>query len=906
MDGTDSFTTAFNYDGGIYSRRNRVFMYFTKIETVSPGGSNRNVVVHRAPTSNGTVTNRQYAYYGAIPVQTYGFAQGTGVGYWETVSRATNRIKVYPVHTTGTYQGQVDVTNELWVDTLAEDLVVFIAMDSTVSIQNPVIGGSTAFSQSQKLEYDSYMNVTKAIDGGLDGEIGTSDDLVSTMTYFTPSNAAGRTGQIKEHKVYKQVVSSNNMLRHSKVQQLTSGSLAAKELRRYLNTTDFAQSDYEYDTYGNITKMTGPENASAQRDTVKVTYDNVVHTYPIKVENAFSDYTQTTYDYSTGQVLTSEDLNGNKIQYTYDDFFRIEKILGPKEDHGNPDDFTIRYQYFPLGRHPESATWEDRVPVAVTYHYQDQGDASNVNYVSGINDDVVANPGIKEYTYNSGMWVATMETSKNHLMTATFTDGLGRAVQVKKDISLWNGLQQVESRQVSGATKIDVRGLPTSQYLSVSEQNDETVFPLLRYNRTLSSISPTTTSYDYLGRAVSVSSPDAAGTGSYTATVSYGWENKSGDDYFVTTSTDPDGRKNKVYVDARGQQRFTVADPNGVNAETEFFYDVLGQLTSTQSVDDETTSFTYDKFGRVTQEVHPDRGTTTTEYDLLGQVVSTTNANGQQVDYDYNYSRLTDISYPISGDLNDISYTYGSRGDGINGAGRVTEITQGLATAPVLVEKMNYDELGNVAVHTREIDIPNVGIQSFTSKTQYDSWGRILKMTYPDGEQVRYFHSFGGDLFRINGYNLGNTVLTVPSESYVKQLGYDQYGNRTYMEYGNGTKTTFEYNANTLRLNEVTALTSALNSTGMAQGMISKTFDYTGAGNIIEINNAATHVNFPYNNLGGGYHNLYAYDGLNRLTNATGDWLGATGPENYSVSMTYDNMGGIVQKNQTASLNYPG
>ena len=30
------------------------------------------------------------------------------------------------------------------------------------------------------------------------------------------------------------------------------------------------------------------------------------------------------------------------------------------------------------------------------------------------------------------------------------------------------------------------------------------------------------------------------------------------------------------------------------------------------------------------------------------------------------------------------------------------------------------------------------------------------------------------------------------------------------------------------------------------------------------------------------------------------------GPENYSVSMTYDNMGGIVQKNQTASLNYPG
>ena len=43
----------------------------------------------------------------------------------------------------------------------------------------------------------------------------------------------------------------------------------------------------------------------------------------------------------------------------------------------------------------------------------------------------------------------------------------------------------------------------------------------------------------------------------------------------------------------------------------------------------------------------------------------------------------------------------------------------------------------------------------------YVPWGRILKMTYPDGEQVRYFHSYGGDLFRINGYDLGNSSSQV-------------------------------------------------------------------------------------------------------------------------------------------------
>ena len=161
-------------------------------------------------------------------------------------------------------------------------------------------------------------------------------------------------------------------------------------------------------------------------------------------------------------------------------------------------------------------------------------------------------------------------------------------------------------------------------------------------------------------------------------------------------------------------------------------------------------------------------------------------------------------------------------------------------------------------------------------------------------------------MFRINGYDLGNAVLTSPSQVYVAQLGYDQYGNRTYMEYGNGTKTTFAYNAHTLRLHRVTALTSTNNSTGAAQTMIDKTFGYSAAGNIDQINNTATPMSFTYNSLGGGYLNQYTYDGLNRLTAATGNWSGATGPETYSINMAYDKLGGITQKNQSASLNYPG
>jgi len=88
--------------------------------------------------------------------------------------------------------------------------------------------------------------------------------------------------------------------------------------------------------------------------------------------------------------------------------------------------------------------------------------------------------------------------------------------------------------------------------------------------------------------------------------------------------------------------------------------------------------------------------------------------------------------------------------------------------------------------------------------------------------------------------------------------------------------------------------------------MIDKTFGYSAAGNIDQINNTATPMNFTYNSLGGGYLNQYTYDGLNRLTAATGNWTGSTGPETYSINMAYDKMGGITWKNQSASLSYPG
>ena len=59
----------------------------------------------------------------------------------------------------------------------------------------------------------------------------------------------------------------------------------------------------------------------------------------------------------------------------------------------------------------------------------------------------------------------------------------------------------------------------------------------------------------------------------------------------------------------------------------------------------------------------------------------------------YHFNRLMNKTMPLStgSDLYDISYTYGYKNDGRNGAGRITQIDQGQGFK---VDLLKYDELG--------------------------------------------------------------------------------------------------------------------------------------------------------------------------------------------------------------------
>ena len=76
-------------------------------------------------------------------------------------------------------------------------------------------------------------------------------------------------------------------------------------------------------------------------------------------------------------------------------------------------------------------------------------------------------------------------------------------------------------------------------------------------------------------------------------------------------------------------------------------------------------------------------------------------------------------------------------------------------------------------------------------------------MTYADGEQVSYTYNAGGLLRSMTGKKKNATY------NYVDQLGYDKFEQRVFLAYGNGTKTTYNYEPDRRRLKNMTARTIA-------------------------------------------------------------------------------------------------
>ena len=154
-----------------------------------------------------------------------------------------------------------------------------------------------------------------------------------------------------------------------------------------------------------------------------------------------------------------------------------------------------------------------------------------------------------------------------------------------------------------------------------------------------------------------------------------------------------------------------------------------------------------------------------------------------------------------------------------------------------------YGNMGEVTKETRIYALPFLSQPlALSTLFEYDSWGRILNITYPDNEIVSYDYDLGGQLERM--YNNS-------SYNYLDNIIYDKFGAKTSQDYGNGIVTQYTYNDTTRRLSEIATNNGAL---------INYTYDLVG--NVTQVTSICPWLQNQ------SFTESFSYDSADQLTTA--------------------------------------
>jgi RHS repeat-associated protein len=598
-----------------------------------------------------------------------------------------------------------------------------------------------------------------------------------------------------------------------------------------------AETALAYDALGNLTRLTGPPNRNGQRYEMHYEYDPVVKTHVTQVTDSFGYASTTSYDVALGSKVGTRDVDGSRTSYAYDVHGRLTSIRGPYEQTGaNP---TVRFEH-----HPDAP-----VPWSLTRHLD---------------------------TYRS---------PSDPIDVVRFVDGLKRDVQEKSDASVFTSAAggPTDVMTVSGRVLFDPLGRLTDRFHPVVEP---TGTPGV-FRATFDTVAPTHTTFDVLDRPLVVTLPDGTST-----TAAYGFgTTREGSSQMVKHVTDANGSESAAFRNVRdlvtASQEILAAQP----IWTSYAYDALDRLTRITDDHANVTRVVWDNLGRKTVVDSPDEGRTEDAYDLAGNRVSRVTANlrarGRRIDYDYEFKRLSRMVYPdFPG--NNVTYTYGAPGAPLNRAGRVFRIVDQSGT-----RERAFGKLGETVSETRTIasTIPS-GVQTYMTQYTLDSFNRMQQLVYPDGETLTLRYDAGGRLRNITGRKGAFDY------EYLRRMEYDKFGERTFMEGGNGTRTAYAYRPDNRRLSTVLATRSD------GRPFVDMAYAYDAVGNVLSRTNSvpvATGSDF-----GGPSVQSFAYDDLDRMTSSRGSYTYAPNKtDQYVVAFDYDTIYNMTSRHQLHEIVQP-
>lgn len=235
---------------------------------------------------------------------------------------------------------------------------------------------------------------------------------------------------------------------------------------------------------------------------------------------------------------------------------------------------------------------------------------------------------------------------------------------------------------------------------------------------------------------------------------------------------------------------------------------------------------------------------------------------------------------------------------------------------PISNSRYLFKKYNETANWTTASMIDDLETQAFTFITETDAIGRITKQTAPDGSIITPSYNEAGLLNEESVWHHHNEQTA----TYIKDVDYNEKGQRNKIVYGNNVTTRYAYDEKTFRL-------SNLKSTKVNGELLQDLYyTYDAVGNITTIEDKAIPIQFFANAIIEP-KSEYTYDALYRLIEATGrennvalnfgtqdNWNDAAymqqmmagqamNVHNYTQSYVYDVVGNILQMKHRATGN---
>lgn len=339
---------------------------------------------------------------------------------------------------------------------------------------------------------------------------------------------------------------------------------------------------------------------------------------------------------------------------------------------------------------------------------------------------------------------------------------------------------------------------------------------------------------------------------------------------------------------------------NIISEESEFYHtkinlDTEGNLrTVTDARNNTVMQYKYDMLGNLVYQNSMDAGQRWLLINILGNPLRTWDERNNEFQYFYDNAQRPTHSKVIGGDgavpldhiFDRIHYGESLLSGLRTEADRVNETdlqTRNILGQVIrhydtggLIDTPEYDFKGQPLATTRRLfkkykEVANwtdvslnddLEDEAFTFKTETDALGRITKQTAPDGSIITPSYNEAGLLNGETVQHSGAAQETV----YIKDIDYNEKGQREKIIYGNNVSTRFHYDKETFRLKRLQTLHPSGGAGGWLQDLH---YTYDPVGNITIIEDLSQSVEFFSNSRIEPKHD-YTYDALYRLIKATG------------------------------------